>query len=288
MKKNAALLNRNAFPSPYPEVNAVLERLLSEVQEILGNQFIGLYLYGSLAYGGFDQDSDVDFIVVTVKELPEEVFSALQDMHAHIATLDSWCATQLEGSYIPLQALQKYDPVHALHIHIDRGRDEYLKRMQIEDATLSRAWWGGWVLLRAAFREKGITLAGPAPGALIDPVSPDDLRQANLAILQGWVNPLLDHPDQIKNSGYQSYIVLTLCRMLFTLEYDAITSKPAAARWARETLGEPWAVLIERAWIGRHHPNAKASTKDLTETLDFVRYTLKCAHLEAKSIKGKQ
>ena len=84
------------------------------MQEILGNYFLGMYLYGSLAYGGFDQDSDVDFVVVTRVELPETMFSRLQSMHARIATIDSWCATQLEGSYIPLDALKKYDPVPCL------------------------------------------------------------------------------------------------------------------------------------------------------------------------------
>jgi predicted nucleotidyltransferase len=63
--------------TPYPEVNAVLEILIPEVQSILGKEFIGMYFYGSLAYGEFDQDSDVDFVVVTWHELPEPLFLAL-------------------------------------------------------------------------------------------------------------------------------------------------------------------------------------------------------------------
>lgn len=34
-------------PMPYPEINAVLHELLTGVREILGDHFIGLYLYGS-------------------------------------------------------------------------------------------------------------------------------------------------------------------------------------------------------------------------------------------------
>jgi len=137
------MLNQVYYPTQYPEVNAVLNILAPEAQEILRDQFIGMYLHGSLAYGGFDLDSDVDFVVVTADELPDALFLKLQAMHAHIATLDSWCATQLEGSYIPRQAMQNYDPLRALHLHIDRGRNEHLQRMQIEDSRLSRAWWGG-------------------------------------------------------------------------------------------------------------------------------------------------
>ena len=58
-------------PTPYPSVNAILGMLLSGAQEILGNRFTGLYLYGSLSSGDFDPErSDIDFLVVTDGELP--------------------------------------------------------------------------------------------------------------------------------------------------------------------------------------------------------------------------
>ncbi len=261
-------------PTPYPEVNQILNVLLPEVQAILGNQFIGMYLYGSLAYGGFDRDSDVDFVVVTRQELTEMLFFGLQAMHAQIATLDSWCATQLEGSYIPLKALRQYDPVRVLHLHIDRGRGECLQRMQIDDARLSRAWWGGWVLLRAVLRENGISLTRPAPKTLIAPVSPEELRRATLAVLHGWLEPLLEDSHEIQNRGYQSYTVLTLCRTLYTLQHGNIASKQVAARWAQEKLGKLWSTLIERAWIGRQNPGDPATYEEVNGTLDFIRYIL--------------
>ena len=261
-------------PTPYPEVNAILHELLTSVQSILGNHFIGMYLFGSLATGDFDQDSDVDYVVVTDDVLSNELVLALQDMHVRIATIDSWCATQLEGSYVPQGALRQYDPVHALHLHIDRGKGEQLKKMQLDSALLSRAWWGGWVLLRDSLREKGITLAGPAPRTLIDPVSPEELEQAAQAILQGWATQILDTPAEIDSRGYQSYTVLTLCRILYTLQNSSVASKPVAARWAQETLDPRWIPLIERAWLGRQKAGLKAEPHDVNETLDFIRYTL--------------
>jgi predicted nucleotidyltransferase len=245
-------------PTPYPEVNVVLQELLTSMQSILGNHFIGMYLFGSLATGDFDQDSDVDFLVVTDDKLPGDLFSALQDMHARIATIDSWCATQLEGSYVPQGALRRYDPVRALHLHIDRGRGERLNRMHLDSDLLSRAWWGGWVLLRDMLREKGITLAGPVPKTLIGPVSAHDLRDAMTALLHAWVMPILDNPTEMDTCRYQSYTVLTLCRILYTLQYGTVTSKPVAARWAQETLDQRWVPLIDRAWIGRQNPGVKA------------------------------
>jgi hypothetical protein len=41
-------------PTPYPDVNEVLNLLPTEAQNVLDNQFVGMYLYGSLSSGDFD------------------------------------------------------------------------------------------------------------------------------------------------------------------------------------------------------------------------------------------
>jgi predicted nucleotidyltransferase len=102
-------------PTPAPDVNAVLHVLLSEVQTVLENRFIGMYLYGSLASGDFDPGlSDIDFVVVTADELPDEMLPALEAMHPRITASGLKWATKLEGSYIPRQAIRRYDPFEVL------------------------------------------------------------------------------------------------------------------------------------------------------------------------------
>jgi hypothetical protein len=252
-------------PTPYPEVNALLQELLKSVQSILGRHFIGMYLDGSLASGDFDQESDIDFVVVTDDAISGELFSALKAMHERIATMDFQWAIQLEGSYLSQHALRRFDPAHALHPNIERGRGERLKMVQHDE---------GWAIHRSILRERGITLAGPVPQTLIDPVSPTQLRQAMLSMLPGWAAQILHEPAQIKYRGYQSYTVLSLCRVLYTLQYGTVVSKPVAARWAQKALDERWAPLIERTWEGRHNPGSEASSDDVAGTLEFIQYTL--------------
>ncbi len=62
----------------------------------------------------------------------------------------------------------------------------------------------------------------------------------------------------------------TMCRALSTLEHGTVASRPAAARWAQETLPPPWPALIARAlrWRSDHAPDA------MTEMLSFIRYTV--------------
>ena len=77
--------DRVSQPTLYSDVNVLISLLLSKVQATLGDQFIGLYLGGSLALGDFDPHwSDIDFVVVTADELPPETVVVLEEMHVHL------------------------------------------------------------------------------------------------------------------------------------------------------------------------------------------------------------
>lgn len=278
-------------PTPYPEVNALLHDVLEGARQILGGHFVGMYLEGSLVSDDFDQDSDIDFVVVTDDDVTSEQFAALQAMHDRIATIDSWYAVQLEGSYISRQALRRHDPARALHPNIERGAGERLK-MAYHDTA--------WQVHRWILRERGVTLAGPPPRSLIDPIAPRELQQAMVEPVHGWATRMLNDPSHMRARGYQSYIVLTLCRMLYTLETGAVATKPVAARWAMATLDPRWGPLIERAWEGRHDPDAEQAAagagwsplvarpwqgprdvevlpRDIEETRALIRYTIDVA-----------
>jgi predicted nucleotidyltransferase len=248
----------------FPEVNAILQELLMSVESILGSHFIGMYLEGSLVSGDFDEDSDIDFVVVTDEDVSESLFLALQIMHERIAMIDSCWAIQLEGSYISKNALRHHDPEHSLHPNIERGDGERLKLVSHDEP---------WNIHRFILRDRGIPLIGPDLKTLIDPVAPDDLRRAMLPLLNGWATHILNHPNEITHRGYQSYIVLSLCRVLYTLHHGDVVSKPKAASWAKETVGERWVGLIDRAWVGRH-AGLDIDPHDLKQTLDFIRYAL--------------
>ena len=238
----------------------MLHEVLSGVQTILGNHFTGMYLYGSLASGDFDpQRSDIDFVVVTAGELPGEMLPALEAMHARLAASGSKWAERLGGSYIPQQALRRYDPAQAQHPSIG------------VDWSFGEVHQGSdGVIQRYILREQGVMLAGPAPQTLIDPVQPNDLRRAVVATLHEWWSQQLDNPVWMNSREYQAYAVLTMCRALYTLQHGTIVSKPVAARWTQEALSERWAGVIERALTWRYADGLE----DLPETLEFIRYTL--------------
>ena len=264
----------NTIGQNYAEIDVLLHELLDGVREILGDQFVGLYLDGSLAVGDFDEDSDVDFVVITEAEVADgkvldDTFCRLQALHDHLAIGGTYWATNLEGSYVSRRALRRHDPASLLHPNIERGTDERLK-MALHNES--------WNVHRWVLREWGIAIIGPAPRDLIDPVTADELRHGAAATLEGWATELLAFPEQISSLGYQTYVVLTVCRVLYTLRSGTIASKPVAARWAQEALGEPFTSLIERTWFGRRNPGLAAPSEDIIATLDLIRYALEMSN----------
>jgi hypothetical protein len=246
-------------PTPYPDVNAVLDALLSSVRGILGDYFAGLYLYGSLSSGDFDQlRSDIDFVVVTTAQLPEKIISALEAMHQRLWASGLKWAAKLEGTYIPQSDLRRYDPTAAPCPCVNEGRF-YLARHGSD-----------WVIQRSILREQGVVVAGPPLHLMIDPVSPDEIREGVRGVLRGWWAPMLDNPGFLRDGEYQAYAVLTMCRALYTFHHGTITSKPVSARWALTTLDRKWKSLIEWALTWQHADQSEC----LRETLDFIRYTL--------------
>lgn len=253
-----------ARPTPYPDVNAVLGAVLDGASATLGPRFAGMYLYGSLATGGFDPDSsDIDFLVVTEREVTPPEFQPLAAMHARIAASGLPWATRLEGSYISRVALRRYVPEDAPH------------PMLLTHEPLHMSVHGSdWILQRAMLRERGVVLAGPDPQSLIDPVSPDEIRAAVRAALHEWWEPMIDDPTRLHWHGYPAFAVLTMCRALCTLETGTLSSKPEAARWALDTLEPRWAPLIQSALVQRDDmPVAR-----VREIQDFIRYTVTRSH----------
>ncbi len=245
--------------TPYPDVDALLAEVLEGAREILGARLVGMYLDGSLATGGFDAASDIDFVAVLDSAVTEGEFLALQMLHDRIATLDAPLAIQLEGFYVPAAALR--DEAMGIRCpNLERGPGERLKWVTLDAA---------WAIHRYVLYNHGVTIAGPDPRTIVDPVAPSDLRGAAEGFLE-WLSGLTADSVPMASRGYQSYVVLTVCRILYTLAHADVASKSTAVVWARQTLDARWHWLIDEAVQGRHSGDGPPLPGAVAETLAFI------------------
>lgn len=258
-------------PTPYPELNAVLQELVDGAGRVLGDNLVAAWLQGSFAVGGFDLHSDVDFIIATKQELSDLQVRDLQAMHQLIYDLESDWAKHLEGSYFPTTVLREYAQRGRWLWYLDHGSRE-LERSAHDNTVVVR-----WIL-----RETGVVIAGPQPSTWIDPIPTEVLRQDILETINTWGGEILADPEQINNRFYQTFAVLSYCRMLHDLHTGVVGSKRSGAEWAKVNLDPSWRGLIDRAWDGRPKPALSAQQPpdeaDFRRTLEFIEEVIGAAN----------
>ena len=247
----------------FPDLDQLLEEFTAAVRETLGDDLVGLYLQGSFALGDGDAFSDVDWIAVMKGELTPSQVAELQALHAQFYARDTEWAQHLEGSYFPRERLRRVEPSPAELWFLDNGSSHLELDTHCNTAVVR------WIV-----REHGITLAGPDPKTLIDPVSPDALRDEMPGAMEAWAEWARTIPISRRAV---TLLVVSFCRMLQTLETGTVTSKGEAGDWGIRALPE-WADLIRAAMDDRPDPWRKvrepAPPETKERTLAFMDYAL--------------
>lgn len=259
------MLQKN--PIAYADINELLEVLILSMQKILGQKLVSLYLYGSLVIGDFDPTvSDIDLVAALASELDDEEFATLQTMHDEFAHQHKEWDGRIEVCYISLAALEAVKTRTSLVANISPGEPFHTRETSLE-------WLVSWYLVR----ETSITLIGPLPKTIIEPISKDEFLGAIRVHVKAWGEWTYD----MHHRNSQAYAILTMCRALYTLRYGVQVSKKQAALWAEKEFPE-WASLIEQALMWRLSWRDEDVDHEATfqETLGFVRFMIReCENL---------
>ncbi|MGH7469813.1 MAG: nucleotidyltransferase domain-containing protein [Longimicrobiales bacterium] len=186
------------------------------LREHLADNLVGIYLQGSFAVGGYDEHSDVDFIVVLERDITDDELGRLQDLHRRVFDLPSEWAKHLEGSYFPKSVLATVQAAGSPVWYLDHGA-----------RTLVRSDHCNTVVVRVVLREYGVSLLGPDPDQLVDPIVVTDLQRDILATIHDWGRDILENPARYTNRFYQGFIILNYCRMLHDLSSGIVGSNCA-------------------------------------------------------------
>lgn len=241
------------------DVNGLLYFLAKGIQEIFSDELRGIYLTGSLSYGDFNVGrSDIDLAVVLEKPALPEKIEAIKNLHLTAERKFKKWSERIECSYIPLEMLKNILPPKDPRPYFGEGK------------FYPAAPYGNeWLINKFFLYQYGIALFGPDFKNLCQPVDISDVKQASINDLFKEWEPKIKDAAYLKNSHYQSYVILNLCRILHTIERGETVCKTEAALRVKKEFPQ-WKNLIEAAdsW---HYGEKMERDK---ETVDFINFVI--------------
>jgi predicted nucleotidyltransferase len=253
-------------PTKYPDINNLLSELLSQIKKIFGKKLIGFYLYGSLVWGDFDYDiSDIDLLAALESDVNDQEFIALEKMHKDFTDKYKEWNDRIEVQYFSKKGLKTFKFESSKMVKISPGEP-----LNITDAG-NKKWLTNWYFVQ----DYGITLFGPDPKTIIEPISKEEFIQAVKEHALDWREYVLGTKT---SRGYQAYAILTLCRAFYTIRNGEQVSKHKAASWVKQQLPQ-YAELIDNAFVWRQakvSQGEKVIDNEATfpETKQFIEFII--------------
>lgn len=244
----------------YPDINNILVRLCESITNILSNNLIGIYLSGSLSYGDFNYDcSDIDLVVVVNQSLNSNEIDSIKLLHTSVGECYPRWRDRLECAYLPANMLQNILPPVEPRPYFGGG------------IFYDQAPYGNeWIINNYLLYEHGIALSGPDFKELSKPIIMIEVQKACIRdLFQEW-EPKINDYEWLENSHYQSYLVMNLCRILYTVMCGCAGTKKEAAQWVKDQFGTSWSHLITNAesWqYGKEFSMQK-------ETIAFIQFVI--------------
>lgn len=212
----------------------LLNHILGDFQAILGENLVGIYVHGSIAFGCFSPErSDVDFIAVVKQPLTHDQQTAL--IRALMARTPEAPPKGIEMSVVLAQYCRDFIYPTPFELHFSNTHwEDYTLDLDGHCRELHGGADPDLAAHFAVIRAVGQPLFGPPPAELFAPVP----REALLDSI------LMDVGDF---AGDPLYHTLNLCRALAFIEENRLLSKAQGVHWALGRLPESVHPLLEAA-----------------------------------------
>lgn len=219
-------------------INEFLQKIREAYEKILGENLVGIYIHGSVAFGCYRDDvSDVDFLVV-VRDTP-----TLSEKIALIETilrLKAICPKK--GAEMSVVLSRACDPfiyptpyvLHYSNAHLDRiQRDitEYCMNMNGTDKDLAAHF--------TVTKAVGFVLCGKPIAEVFGAVSAEDYLDSIRFDVENAVLDILENPV---------YVILNLCRVLAFMRDGVVISKKDGGLWGLSRLSMQYHEAIRAAF----------------------------------------
>lgn len=217
-----------------PQTERLIEEFAEQSKNILGDDLVGVYLHGSAVLGCFNPDkSDLDFIIVVKKPLPDSVKRTYMDMVTACSAAGP--AKGIEMSVVLRDVCKPfvYPTPYELHFsvgHLKWYEDEpdgYIREMNGVDKDLAAHF--------TIINKKGRCLTGAPIGEVFGEVPDRDYWDSIWFDVEGAAEDIAE---------YTMYVTLNLARVLAYKREGLVLSKKEGGEWAIRTLPAEFNPLI--------------------------------------------
>lgn len=225
------------YTTNYPEITELFEDFVTRCNSVLGTKVLGVYVYGSLVWGDFDEKiSDVDLLVVLTDSILVEELERLRELHDELVIRHPQWRDRIEVQYFSKAGLQTFRENTTEMANISPGEPLHM-------ISAGKDWLLNWYFVQ----EYGKVLFGPQPATLFSRITHEEFLQAVSKQAHSSINNI----EATKNSRpYQGYVIMTLCRAMYSLRTGRQTSKKQAAEWFAQQFPE-WENLLADVFVWR-------------------------------------
>jgi streptomycin 3"-adenylyltransferase len=220
-------------------VRTAIDRVLDHCDRLDPGGVAGIYVHGSSTTAGLHQDSDIDLLLLTHRSLAAQERRDLTELllrySGRRATVEAGTPIEVTSVVYPSLVPWRYPPT------CDYQYGEWLRDDFSAGTVPQRHTAPDLAILLASARASNEPLRGPCLDELIEAVPPADVRHA----IHDSLPALLDDLN-----GDERNVLLTLARMIVTLESDEIVPKDQAVRRINSRVAPADATLLDLARRG--------------------------------------
>lgn len=219
------------------EYRNLLDSLVQQSKNILGDNLVGIYLHGSAVMGCFnDKKSDLDFIVVIKTDISNEIKQQYMDMALELN--EQAPAKGIEFSIVRENVCNPfvYPTPFELHFSIAHLNwyisepEDYIEKMKGTDKDLAAHF--------TIIFHRGKTLFGKEIKEVFAKVGRENYFDSIWCDIENSKEEIIDNP---------MYIILNLCRVLAYRKDNLILSKQEGGNWGLKNTPEEYHNIISDA-----------------------------------------
>lgn len=190
------------------------------IKGVLGKNLHSIYIHGSVALDDFSDDtSDIDFLVISNQTLGQCDFQKIHNLHNDLCKVNEW-GSRIECSYVTLDQFLSASRPSVERVYYNK--------------TLKWEKYGyEWFIEKHIIATAGILIHGQDLNLQNYILNENELRKVITEIILNTWSPLIDKLNELENN-YIIYLVLTMCRIIHSMELGQIYSKSESAYYTME------------------------------------------------------